>query len=729
MAANYINVGATGSINSWLTVGSWQAATAISLSVNASIQDQYIESITLSGFELFTTDFTEASPLDDWTKVWQSASIDLSIIAAANDARVGAYDLNFDALGVAGNRKYVSYDPPGTVTDCEVLTLLELSDVSTDSESIRIYIRASGSEGSETSYLLSLSNNNILLSRYVGGTSTAITFESCGYLNAKSSWIRFNVTGTSLKVKIWEYDSIEPAEWCINETDSSIASGTVGLGAYPLSANFDVMYFAVDTTGATIDVPTLTYGTVDNKLNTINLSTFSSSNINYARLMPIVVPPALDGYNLTQVAWRTGGSIVSNVRIAVYKGSDKTNPTDAVLVEDFGEITPTGINTFQTHTLTTPENVSSGNVVYVAIKGNDSNTAISYTEYKGNAAGLIANDSGRWAITAGESIDETVAWSANLSGDTISQDDYWYIASASFAVVNVIELVVADSYQLQYTEDILLTHVGVAPADSYQEQLTENVTIAIEILVADSYQLQYTENVTVTLNIAVADSYQLQYTEAILLSHIGVTPADSYQEQLIENINLIVGVVVAESYQLQCTENVLIQGIQVVIADSVQLQYTEDILLQGVPIFIDDSYQLQYTENVDLSGFILVVVDSYQLQYAESPVLNDNPLLVIVNSTQTQYTENILLQAILILVNDSLQEQYAENILLTGLPIFVTHSYQLQYSESGFILPWSLFVLNTVQEQYTFAAVATIKGEAYFNVTMTSPTINITFTY
>ncbi len=139
----------------------------------------------------------------------------------------------------------------------------------------------------------------------------------------------------------------------------------------------------------------------------------------------------------------------------------------------------------------------------------------------------------------------------------------------------------------------------------------------VELVVADSYQLQVTESPGLIMTLIPADSYQLQITEIPNLI-MELIPVETYQAQVTEIPNLIMTLIPVETYQLQVTETVtLITTPLLVVADSCQLQITEVPNLI-MTLIVTDTYQLQVTETITLTVSGLNVTDTYQAQFSDT---------------------------------------------------------------------------------------------------------------
>ena len=205
---------------------------------------------------LFVTDFSEyatENPPSDWTERWSVDSASPTVETYSGG--IGGKALN---INVAASARYaISWDDIGSPTDVEVLIKTKVA--STTGGSRRIYIRGAGASGAETAYFLQNifadSAWKIQLFKYNAGASTQIGLSVGHSLGTTTAWwIRFRISGTSIKIKIWETLSAEPARWLIETTDSTLSSGGwVGVGCYSTEQTVD--YIAAETSSGSWPIP------------------------------------------------------------------------------------------------------------------------------------------------------------------------------------------------------------------------------------------------------------------------------------------------------------------------------------------------------------------------------------------------------------------------------------------------------------------------------------------
>ena len=165
----------------------------------------------------------------DWTERWNTD--DATAITVVEASRQGGRVLRLDHS--SDDDYAISWDDIGDIDDIEVLAKIRWTQQK--ASIIRVYVRGSGSAGSETGYFVSIQANidKVVLYKCVIGVNTQIgTYLSKSLSEDTWYWIRFRAIGTSLKYRIWEHGLTEPEKWDKEETDSSISSGWAGLGSF-----------------------------------------------------------------------------------------------------------------------------------------------------------------------------------------------------------------------------------------------------------------------------------------------------------------------------------------------------------------------------------------------------------------------------------------------------------------------------------------------------------------
>lgn len=113
----------------------------------------------------------------------------------------------------------------GTATSTEVLVRLNPADTTSDIGCIARYV------DTNNFYYGVLSGSKALIGKDASGSFSTIASTSFSYANGTFYWLRFNLVGTTLKLKAWQDGTGEPGSWTVTTTDASLASGGYGLGS------------------------------------------------------------------------------------------------------------------------------------------------------------------------------------------------------------------------------------------------------------------------------------------------------------------------------------------------------------------------------------------------------------------------------------------------------------------------------------------------------------------
>lgn len=140
---------------------------------------------------------------------------------------------------------------PKNVRDVEVLSLQRYS--ATTPYGMGNFHRQADSGASLTGYFLGFRNNTTEIRRRTwvngAGASFEAYFHELGNPVNRWFWIRSQTIGTSIKLKVWEYGTLEP-DWQLVGTDSQIASGFVGYGdAVASGTTLDIAWYSVGVNG------------------------------------------------------------------------------------------------------------------------------------------------------------------------------------------------------------------------------------------------------------------------------------------------------------------------------------------------------------------------------------------------------------------------------------------------------------------------------------------------
>jgi len=198
-----------------------------------------------------------------WTERWVSGNTSYAIqnSTAFPGLRELYYVTNaFDnPVTEGGARRMLSFNAADNLdANTEILVLFEPHINGVIHTDTRAYLRASGVQGNETAYFFTELDTSPTMSRiykYVNGVMTSsIGPDQVEVLlqNGRKYWERFRANGTQLSAKLWPYGGIEPTEWDVKATDSSItAAGWSGIGIFPKNDYGKFFQVAVADHGAT----------------------------------------------------------------------------------------------------------------------------------------------------------------------------------------------------------------------------------------------------------------------------------------------------------------------------------------------------------------------------------------------------------------------------------------------------------------------------------------------
>lgn len=164
-------------------------------------------------------------------------------------------------LSIVSSQGVLTYNGSTTTG---VMTYAGLTETDTE-------VLVNGVQGTSNSDIIGavcrFSNSSNFYAAVIGNTATTFeirkvvsgTFSTVASGSFTSSFgtkytIRFNITGTTLKGKIWASSGSEPGSWTATGTDSNIASGLFGVAGTPVGSSnvkFDTFSATNGATGAT----------------------------------------------------------------------------------------------------------------------------------------------------------------------------------------------------------------------------------------------------------------------------------------------------------------------------------------------------------------------------------------------------------------------------------------------------------------------------------------------
>ena len=156
-------------------------------------------------------------------------------------------------------------------------------------------------------------------------------------------------------------------------------------------------------------------------------SSNSEAQVNYVRANPIPANTVASGYNepvVNALRVYVGTQNTSPIRMAVYEGGTVTDPTGATLIFE-GLISSPTANSWNSVSDPDLSAIDPTSVIWVVVKGNDTNTAITNSSVGANSEDFYITE-GRFESDGAVSSDEAVAFPATWPSDAGTQAGYWY---------------------------------------------------------------------------------------------------------------------------------------------------------------------------------------------------------------------------------------------------------------------------------------------------------------
>lgn len=377
---------------------------------------------------VYTTDFGEYTTgvnLSDWTDYWSVGGSTFYAQANSGDWKVGTKHCDFQQT--ADSRKVITWDDVGSVADSDIIVKINTNTL-TSTTGVRILSRVGGTSGSEDCYFVDTSLTKFKISKYVSGSATDLISKDFYTESNKNYWMRFQTVGTTIRAKIWAENAIEPAEWKVSITDSSLSSGYCGFGDFFASVDFEVDYFSVGTVSDSAVFPPASWQA--EKFGYVGGTDLSAALSTTTMAMGGLLSDT--GLQLTGIRINHGGH-TSDVRVAVYSGGDLTTGlNNATLLYDFGKSTS---STSPLELTCSPVNIPSGDPLWIALKSSGSGFTVSYASDDINSGNFqIAR--GRCDISGIIGYDSDVAFPStfpNTSGTFASNWFDWNILLAEAA--------------------------------------------------------------------------------------------------------------------------------------------------------------------------------------------------------------------------------------------------------------------------------------------------------
>lgn len=179
----------------------------------------------------------------EFTNRWSTGDPIVRVAEETYGGKVCRYD-----LGSSNAERAITWDKADGSDDCETITRFRITG-SIQDDAFRVWNRLSGTSGAKNGYGFYLNSDQVGFLKYVSNSLSNVANTPFTPVLGTFYWMRVRVVGTSLKGKIWEDGTSEPA-WMIDTTDSDLSSGDVGFGIFHTTPVIDVDYFETGT-----DVP------------------------------------------------------------------------------------------------------------------------------------------------------------------------------------------------------------------------------------------------------------------------------------------------------------------------------------------------------------------------------------------------------------------------------------------------------------------------------------------
>jgi hypothetical protein len=197
----------------------------------------------------FFTDFKEYAisvQPNDWTTRWD--------VGGGSEWRIIEHGGEFALQHLADEdgHRLITWDVVPLVADIEIAVVVHV--VSVVSDQARVILRASGGDGSERGWVVTLSNGmSVLLINMDDGEFNLIAQDSFIYDEDVYVFMRFRIFRDEVKVRVWNMGDPEPMDWLIEVVDDrNMDSGWGGVGGYNFETDgLHFLFFGVATLGLT----------------------------------------------------------------------------------------------------------------------------------------------------------------------------------------------------------------------------------------------------------------------------------------------------------------------------------------------------------------------------------------------------------------------------------------------------------------------------------------------
>lgn len=373
---------------------------------------------------IYSTDFTEYTldtDLSDWTLNWNTNAT-YEAVTNSDPLKVSAVKLDLTST-VASARKVLTWDDIGSVADTDILVKIKVGST-LETNGLRIYARVSGGVSSENAYFVSIKPEILTIDKYVAGASSAIASSDFDLSANNEFWIRFRVNDTSLKARIWAVDTVEPNDWMLQGTDSSLTTGNCGLGFYELNQTLYADFFECVTGGNSATYPPSGWEE-NNSFGAINASAFPG----YMDAGRAMGGQFIDSYRKLKGVGIYCTDHSDDIRLAVYSGGSlSTGPEGATLLKDFGKTSGSVVNDYVTIMTEDDIDIPVDTPIWFVVKGdNAAGFQFRSSDLNGDVCcGNYQIARGRCAVDNPIGKDPDVAYPATFPSGSVAFASYWY---------------------------------------------------------------------------------------------------------------------------------------------------------------------------------------------------------------------------------------------------------------------------------------------------------------
>jgi len=206
----------------------------------------------------FATDFREyrrGRKPDDWSAP-HSAEAGIRVEGVAQEPATRNFlSMNPGLAAAAATERTLKWDVVGSPADAEVLALMRPTVRGNNGAASfvgTLVLRGGGTAAAANGYraILGPGVSQFRVDKIVAGTATVLGTPTKTFIVGAYYWVRFQVTGTTVRARTWALGETEPGSWDVSVTDSSLTSGWVGARAGFADEAWECPYFAVGTDGS-----------------------------------------------------------------------------------------------------------------------------------------------------------------------------------------------------------------------------------------------------------------------------------------------------------------------------------------------------------------------------------------------------------------------------------------------------------------------------------------------